>query len=120
MRKLLFLLALPLAAQSPHTVSWTYSYGGLKICAPGTPGVTLLCLDHFELVDQAAGVLLVSVPIGATPPGPVAYSTPITFGFGAVSIVMVAKDALGGRITSDPAKCVLTIRPDPPGGATVN
>ncbi len=119
MKLLSFVLMLTgLAFAADVTVIFDYDFTNGVKCSPT---VTTNCYDHFE-----AGILnttLVTMSSIALPAGN-GVVTGITGGFTnndhfgnqKVSVVMVAKDADGARITSDPNLCFVTVvlRPHKP------
>lgn len=119
----LFLLSILSAMANAATISGKapYDFTGSTICSAI---VTSNCLDHLEfgiLVGTAFNTLE-SIPIPAGAAGAVIITVPavtfnIAFGSTQFSLVMVAKDGAGNRITSDPAKsmAVFVVTPNAPG-----
>ena len=105
-----------LAAQV--TVSWSYDYGPMPACSAAR---TTECIDHFEVLDitdQKDVVMIQSVGNAESAVGKVdkisanfKYGPP--FGHRTFSVIAVARDLNGDRITSDPhaARLTLFIRP---------
>lgn len=100
------------------TVTFDYDFTGGQKCSPT---VTANCYDHFE-----SGILNGNLLTMATIPLPVGtgnvtgisgtFTNNDHFGQQKVSVVMVAKDGSGARVTSDPSLCYVTVllRPHKP------
>jgi hypothetical protein len=114
--------AMAFAAQSVD-LKFDYTFN-LPVCSTT---ITTNCIDHFEALDVtgANSILFFSVPApagasgtvsGITGKGPALAIVPL--GTRTLSVIAVAKDASGARITSDPnaASVSSVVRP----GDTVN
>lgn len=131
----LFLVAILPVMANAATLSGTfpYTFAGSTVCSST---VTSNCLDHFEvgvLVGTAFNTV-VTVPIPASAVsgtsatgGPVIVTVPpftfnIAFGQTQLAVIVVAKDGVGNRVTSDPSKSmeVLTVIPSAPGPPSLN
>lgn len=115
---LLTMLMVGVGAAADISVTFDYDFTGGTRCSAT---VTANCYDHFE-----AGILDGNLETMATIPLPAGtgnvtgisgtFSNNDHFGQQKVSVVMVAKDALGARITSDPNLCFVSVvlRPHKP------
>ena len=103
--------------------SWTYDYAPEPTCSPTR---STNCIDHFEVLDISDDqhfIVIKDVPNPSTAIGRVDnISTTFNYGppFGqrTISVVAVAKDLKGYRVTSNPyaARETVSIRP----GATLS
>jgi hypothetical protein len=102
--------------------NWTYDFTPEPACSASR---STNCIDHFEVLDITTEkfALITSVPNPTQAVGKIdnisasfKYGPP--FGQRTISVVAVAKDAKGNRITSNPyaARATASIRP----GATVS
>jgi hypothetical protein len=96
------------------TVSWSYDYGPMPACSAAR---TINCIDHFEvsdITDQKKTVMIQSVGNAKAAVGKVdeisanfKYGPP--FGNRTISVIAVARDPNGDRITSNPYAARLTV-----------
>jgi hypothetical protein len=89
------------------TASWTYDYGPQPACSPVQ---TINCLEHFEVEDvtdlkKIALIKKVDNPehaVGKQDNISVTFKYGPPFGQRTISVIAVARDRTGKRITSDP------------------
>lgn len=124
--KTLSLLLFPLWLHAAQiTVSFNYNFTGTTPC---TPTVTANCLEKFEVGILSGAVFntLTSIPLPANPIGAVngiggAFQYNGSYGQVTLSAIVVARDAAGNRITSDPTKATVSvlIPPNTPTGISI-
>ena len=97
------------------TASWTYDYGPQPACSPAQ---TINCLDHFEVEDVTDPKNIALIKQVSNPQHPVGKldNISVTFKYGPpfgqrmISVIAVARDRTGKRITSDPfAACASAV-----------
>jgi len=121
----LFLLILPSLWAADVTMTWTYDFTGGKVCSAT---VTSNCFEKFE-TGTLAGTTFTKLSDVPLPPNPTGIVTGISsnfqynsdFGSKTLSVIMVAKDNAGVRITSHPegAKVDVVIPPSVPSNVKV-
>jgi hypothetical protein len=96
------------------TLTWSYDYGPMPACSATHPGN---CIDHFEVLDitdQKETVTIQFVGNAKEAVGKVdrisanfKYGPP--FGHRTISVIAVARDRNGDRVTSNPEVTRLTV-----------